>query len=78
MRDKARRGWSHDERRRSTSHVPGEDNDDTITPPSRCAALDRVEPELFGLPGKALARDITRSVRFDLHAVGWLHSMVFH
>ena len=23
-----------------------------ITPPSRCAALGRVEPELVGLPGK--------------------------
>ena len=25
-----------------------------ITPPSRCAVLGRVEPELVGLPGKAL------------------------
>ena len=31
-----------------------------ITPPSRCAALGRVESELVGLSGKALTTDATR------------------
>ena len=31
-----------------------------ITPPSRCAALGMVEPELVGLPGKVLTRDAPR------------------
>ena len=39
------------------------------TPPSWCAALGTVEPELVGLPGKALTRDATRRLRFVFHAV---------
>ena len=49
-----------------------------VAPPSRCASLDRVGPELVGLPGKALTRDATRRLRFVVHAAGWLHSMVYH
>ena len=30
------------------------------------------------LPGKALARDAMRRLRFVVHAAGWLHSMVLH
>ena len=37
-----------------------------ITPLSRCAALGRVEPELIGLPEKAITRDTTRRLRFLL------------
>ena len=48
------------------------------TPPSMCAALGRVEPELVGLPRKAVALDATRRPRFIVHAAGWLHSMVIH
>ena len=44
--------------------------------PSRCAALGIVVPELVGLFGKAFARDATRRLRFDVHAVGRLHSTV--
>ena len=47
-----------------------------IIPPSRCAPLCRVESELVGFPGKALTRDSTRRLRFDVHT--WLHSMVLH
>ena len=49
-----------------------------ITPPSRCTALGMVEPELVGLPVKALTRDATRRLRFVVNAAGWLHSMVLH
>ena len=42
---------------------------------SRCAALGRVEPELVGLHGKALARDAMRRLQFTDHAACWLHSM---
>ena len=44
-----------------------------MTPPSRCAALCRIEPELAGLPGK-VTRDTKRRHRFVVHAAGWLHS----
>ena len=49
-----------------------------ITPSSRCAALGMVEPELVGLPGKALTWDVTKKLRLDSHATSWLHSMVLH
>ena len=64
---------SHAGRCRSTSLVRG---DTMMTPDythSGYAALGRV-----GLPGKALARDATRRLRFDGYAAGWLHSMVIH
>ena len=40
--------------------------------------MSTVEPELVGLPGKALTRDAMRRLRFVLHAAGWVHSMVLH
>ena len=49
-----------------------------ITPPSRNAALGRVVPELVGFPRKALTWDVTRRLRFVVHAAGWLHSMVLN
>ena len=49
-----------------------------ITPPSWCAALGRVESELVGLQGKALARDSIRRFRFVHHAASWLHSMMLN
>ena len=49
-----------------------------ITPLSWCAALGRVKPELVGLPGKALAPDATRNVRFIVRAASYLHSTVLH
>ena len=54
--------WSDVGRCRNTSRVRG----DT----SRCAALDKVEPELVGLPGKDLARDAMRRLQFVVHAAG--------
>ena len=33
---------------------------------------------LVGLPGKALTRDATGILWFDVHAADWLHSMVFY
>ena len=51
-------------------------SDTLITLPFMCAALGRVEPELVGLPGMAFARDDMRRLRFDVHAAGWLLSMV--
>ena len=71
MRDKAKGVWSHAGRCRSTSRVRG----DTLTSPSRCAALGRVEPEFVVLSGKVLTRDAMRRLRFAVHAAGWLHSM---
>ena len=38
--------------------------------------LGRVEPEFVRLPGKALARDATTKLRFNVHTAGVLHSMV--
>ena len=38
-------------------------------------ALGRVELQLVGLPEKAFARDVTRRLRFVVHAADWLHSM---
>ena len=71
-------GWSHVWRCRGTSRV----RDDTLMTPdhtlSWCAALGRVEPELVGLPGKALARDSTRWLLFVVHAAGFLHSVVLY
>ena len=52
--------------------------DKLMTPPSRCAALGMAESESVGFPGKALARDATRRLRFVVHAAGWLHSMMLH
>ena len=49
-----------------------------ITPLTRCATLSRLQPKLVGHPGKALARDATRILRFVIHAAGCLHSMVLH
>ena len=49
-----------------------------ITPPSRCDTLGRVMSELVSLLGKAKTRDVTRRLRSDVHAIGWLHSMVLH
>ena len=43
-------GWSHVRRCRSISRMRG---DTLMKPPSRCADLDMVEPELVRLPGKA-------------------------
>ena len=48
------------------------------TSPSRYASFGRLEPELVSLPGKVLTRDVTRSLRFVVHAAGWVHSMVLH
>ena len=48
------------------------------TPPSRCAAVCRVESELVSLLGKALARDATRRLWFVVQSAGWLHSMELH
>ena len=60
-RDKSRRGWSHDK-------------DAGIIPECEakmCASIGRNEPELVGLPGKALTRDATRRLGFGVHeAVG--------
>ena len=66
-------GGSHVGRCRCTCH-----RWHPITPPSRCAALGRVEPELVGLPGMDLALDATRRLRFVVHTAGWLHSTVLH
>ena len=74
LRDKS--GGSHVERCRNTSRVRG---DILMTPDhtlSSCAALSSVEPKLVGLQGMALTWDATRSLRFVVHAAGWLHSMV--
>ena len=60
---------------RSTSR---EQTDTLIAPPSRCAALGRVEPDFFSLLGKALTRDTTRWLRFVVHAADWLHCMLLH
>ena len=49
-----------------------------ITPPSRCIALVGVKPELVSLLRKALSRDATGRLWFDVHATGWLHYMVHH
>ena len=71
-------GWSHVERCRSIYRVRG---DTLVTPDhtlSRCVALRSGEPELVGLPRKALAQDATRRFRLVVHAAGWLHSMVLH
>ena len=46
--------------------------------PSCYALLGRVEPVFVGLPGKALTRDTTRNLLFDVHAAGRLHSMLHH
>ena len=40
--------------------------------------MGRVDLELVGLLGKALTQDVTRRLRFVVHAAGWLHSMVLH
>ena len=45
---------------------------------STSRSLGRFEPELIGLPGKALARDASRRLLFVSHAAYWLHSIVFH
>ena len=37
-----------------------------------------VEPESICLPGKALARDATRRLRFVVRAAGWLHFLMLH
>ena len=44
-----------------------------MTSPSKCAVLGRVEPELVGLSGMALARGATRRFRFAVHAAGYKH-----
>ena len=49
-----------------------------ISPPSMYAALDRVEAELVGLPGKAIRRSAIRMLRFIVHTVGWLYFVVLH
>ena len=36
----------------------------------------RVEPELVGLPGKALTLDATRRLLFVVHTAGGIHSMM--
>ena len=41
-------------------------------PSSRFAAVGMAEQELVCLPGRALARDATRRIRFSVH--GTLHS----
>ena len=73
MRDNATRGWSPVGRCQSTSRVRG---DTLMTQPSRYAALGGVEPELVGLTGKALTRDVMRILRFVVQAAGWLHSIL--
>ena len=67
--------WSHVRRCQRTFRVKG---DTLITPPSKCAALGRVELKLDGLPGKTITRDATRSHQFVVHAAGWLHSIMLH
>ena len=56
--------------------------DDTLMsqniPLSMCASLGRVESELVGLPGKALAWNASKRLRFFVHAADWLHCMVLH
>ena len=42
---------------------------------ARCTDLGRVEPVF---PVLALARDVTRKLRFVVYAAGWLHCMVLH
>ena len=49
-----------------------------MTPLSKCAAVGRVEQELFVLLGKALARGTTRRLQFIADSDGWLHSIVLH
>ena len=51
---------------------------ETITSPSRWTALGMVEPEVVGLPEKALTLDATRRFRFGVHAAGWLHPIMLH
>ena len=51
---------------------------DILMTPCMCAALGRVEPELVGLPWKALSRDATRRLQFVVHATDWQHSMALH
>ena len=70
--------WSHVGRCRSISRVRGEYTDYTRSHHHPGASLGRVEPELDGLPGEALARYATRRLRFVVNAAGSLHSMVLH
>ena len=63
-------GWSHFETCRTVSRVRG---DTLMTPPSSCAAFGMVEPELVGLPGKALTRETTirQSNRIGIRSKGF-------
>ena len=76
-RDKTR-GWSHFRRWMSSSRVQCDTLMTPMTPPSKFAALSRVESELVGLPGKAFTRDATRRLWFAVHAASWQNSMVLH
>ena len=58
-------GWSHVVRCQNTSRARG---DTLVAPRSRCSALGRVEPELVGLPGKALTRDLMNRLTFIVNA----------
>ena len=70
MLDKVRRGWSHVGRCRSTSHVQGEDTDDT-----RSHHLPGVQLWV----GSSLNWSVFQGrLRFLVHAAGWLHYMLLH
>ena len=68
-------GWSHVERCSTIFSARG---DTLLTPLSTYGALGRVELELADLTGMALTRDVTRNLRFVVHAAGWLHTIVLH
>ena len=53
-------------------------SDTLITPPSRLAALGRVELGLVGLPGKALTRDATKRLRVIVHAAEFTEKRVLN
>ena len=70
-------GWSHVGRCRRTSSVRG----DTLITPDHIAFMVRGSgfdrAGIFvGLTGRALTRDATRSLRFVVHAAGWLQYMM--
>ena len=69
-------GLSHVGRCRSIFRMRGRDI--PMTPPSRCVALGRIDPELVVFSGKALTLGATKRFRFVVHAAVWLHSMVLH
>ena len=75
---KARMGWSHVGRSQRTCQERGEGTDDTRLHRLQGAQLWVGLRQLVGLPGKALSQDAPTSLRFVVHAAGWLQSMVLH